>query len=99
MKCIKCGTGLENDINASEGKDICWSCIELKDDKITAITSNKDERKVYESMNREDKMLAEIQSQTRDIRNIKSNVQFFFWMSIISIILSIIISLVSGVVF
>ena len=50
-----------------------------------------DEEEVYESLNREDKMLAEIQAQTRDIRNIKSNVQFFFWITIISIVLSILI--------
>ena len=93
MNCIKCGTGLEYDLNASEGKDICWSCIETKDDKTTATTGKVDERKKYESMNREDKMLAEIQAQTRDVRNIKSNVQFFFWMTIISIVLSIIFTI------
>ena len=47
-----------------------------------------DEKEVYESLNREDKMLAEIQAQTRDIRNIKSNVQFFFWITMISLIIS-----------
>jgi len=42
-------------------------------------------------MNREDKMLSEIQSQTRSIRNIQSNVQFFFWITIIGIVSQIVI--------
>ena len=36
------------------------------------------EGKVYEGMNRENKMLDELQSQTSSIKNIQSNVQFFF---------------------
>ena len=50
-----------------------------------------DELKLYESMNREDKMLVEIQAQTRSIRNIQSNVQFFFWITIIGIVSQIVI--------
>ena len=52
-----------------------------------------DEREVYESLSREDKILAEIQTQTRDIRNIKSNVRFFFWITFISLITSLLVSL------
>ena len=48
-----------------------------------------DEREVYENLSREDKILAEIQAQTRDIRNIKSNVRFFFWITFISLIISL----------
>ncbi|MAX68263.1 MAG: hypothetical protein CMP60_01035 [Flavobacteriales bacterium] len=50
-----------------------------------------DELRLYESMNREDKMLVEIQAQTRSIRNIQSNVQFFFWITIIGIVSQIVI--------
>jgi len=89
MNCKKCGTVLEYDLNASKEKDICWSCVEKKDDKVIATTEKVDEREIYESMKREDKILAEIQAQTRDVRNIKSNVQFFFWLTIIGIILQI----------
>ena len=49
------------------------------------------EGKMYEGMNREDKMLAELQSQTNSIRNIQSNVQFFFWITIIGIVSQIVI--------
>ena len=35
------------------------------------------EGKMYEGMNREDKMLAELQSQTNSIRNIQSNAIYF----------------------
>ena len=50
-----------------------------------------DELKLYESMNREGKMLVEIQAQTRSVRNIQSNVQFFFWITIIGIVSQIVI--------
>ena len=36
-------------------------------------------------------MLVEIQAQTRSIRNIQSNVQFFFWITIIGIVSQILI--------
>ena len=49
------------------------------------------EGKMYEGMNREDKMLAELQSQTSSIKNIQSNVQFFFWITIIGIVSQIVI--------
>ena len=49
------------------------------------------EGKMYEGMNREDKMLAELQSQTSSIKNIQSNVQFFFWITIIGIVSQILI--------
>ena len=52
-----------------------------------------DEREVYENLSREDKILAEIQAQTRDIRNIKSNVRFFFWITFISLIISLLTTL------
>jgi len=44
-----------------------------------------EEAEVYDSLSREDKMLAEIQKQTRYTRNIQSNVKFFFWLTVISI--------------
>ena len=50
-----------------------------------------DELKLYESMNREGKMLVETQAQTRSVRNIQSNVQFFFWITIIGIVSQIVI--------
>jgi hypothetical protein len=49
------------------------------------------EGEMYEGMNREDKMLAELQSQTSSIKNIQSNVQFFFWITIIGIVSQILI--------
>ena len=89
MNCKKCGTGLEYDLNATKGEDLCWLCVEIRDNKTTATTVKTDKKEEYESINREDKMLDELQSQTSSIRNIQSNVQFFFWLTIIGIILQI----------
>jgi hypothetical protein len=44
-----------------------------------------EEAEVYDSLSREDKMLAEIQKQTKFTRNIQNNVKFFFWLTAISI--------------
>ena len=44
-----------------------------------------EEAEVYDSLSREDKMLAEIQKQTKFTRNIQNNVKFFFWLTVISI--------------
>ena len=83
MNCKKCGTGLEYDLNATKGEDLCWLCVET--------TVKTDKKKQYESINRVDKMLVELQSQTRSIKNIQSNVQFFFWITIIGIVSQIVI--------
>ena len=48
-----------------------------------------EEAEVYDSLSREDKMLAEIQKQTQAIKNIEANVQFFFFLiTILSIVIA-----------
>ena len=52
-----------------------------------------EEAEVYDSLSREDKMLAEIQKQTKAIKNIEANVLFFFWITLLSILASMLLSI------
>lgn len=45
----------------------------------------------YNNLSREDKVLLETQEQTRQLTRISNNVAFFFWLTVLSVGLSIIV--------
>ena len=56
---------------------------------------NKKDLKVWEeqynNLSREDKILLETQEQTRQLTRISNNVAFFFWLTVLSVGLSILV--------
>jgi len=45
----------------------------------------------YKNLSREDKVLLETQEQTRQLTRISNNVAFFFWLTVLSVGLSILV--------
>ncbi len=45
----------------------------------------------YKNLSREDKILLETQEQTRQLTRISNNVAFFFWLTVLSVGLSILV--------
>lgn len=45
----------------------------------------------YNNLSREDKILLETQEQTRQLTRISNNVAFFFWLTVLSVGLSILV--------